>query len=122
MSQASYKIQGRVASKKNNKRLVKTRGGRMIPISSQAWMKFHKEATKQLKAQGIKKLKAPYQVEYMFYMKGKAATDIDNMMAGINDIIEKLGIVTNDKHILRVVAEKVTDEPYYETVVTIKEL
>lgn len=116
------KIRGRVASKKNAKRLIRSRG-RIIPISSKAWMAFEKSALEQLGYLGEAiKLKPPYKIDYEFYMRGKGATDLDNMIAGINDILEKGGLIGNDKHVHEIQATKYLDSKEYETVVRIYEL
>ena len=86
-------IYGRPISKKNNKRAF-----RHVVLSSVAFLKFEKSALEQLK-----KVKEHYSgdvdVSYAFTYKGKLWTDCDNAMAGINDILQKSGIIDDDKQI-----------------------
>jgi len=112
-------LTGRVASKKNSKRLVKV-GGRVIPISSKSWKAFEKKALEEIEPQIEEMLSPPYKVDYVFYMRGKGGTDIDNMMAGINDIVEKAGAIENDKDILEVKAKKIIQSKDYITLVNIQ--
>lgn len=109
-------ILGRPISKKNSKRLVPIRG-RMIPICSKAFNNFHKDALSQLT--GCRKLKPPYAVSYRFNMKGKLDTDIDNMVSGINDILQDAGIITDDKYITHINAIKISECKEWESVITI---
>lgn len=66
---------------------------------SSAYEQFRQDALKQLTLRG--KVEPPYQISYTFYMKGKMDTDLDNMIAGVNDILQEKGIITNDKAIMR---------------------
>ena len=105
-------IKGRVISKKNNKRWT----GKYL-ISSSAYLQFESDVLKEITR--VKKIKKPYAIKYDFYMKGKGATDIDNQIASINDILQKALIISDDKHILSIQANKYLNCLEYETVVKI---
>ena len=98
-------IYGRPISKKNSKQLIPCRG-RMIMISSKAYHQFRKDALKQI-VDHIQ-IAPPYSVKYHFEMKGKFSTDIDNMIAGINDILQEAGAITDDKYITNITATKIS--------------
>jgi len=119
MKTAYINIYGRIPSKKNSKRIVRN-GGKTFVISSKNWMDFEKAQLPRIEA--LSNLKSPYKVDYKFYLKGKGNTDIDNMMAGINDLFEKAGVIDNDKNILHVTAEKIIGADEYKAEVTIFEV
>ncbi len=39
----------------------------------------------------------PVFIDYHFFMKGKQTLDVDNAMASVNDVLEDIGILENDK-------------------------
>lgn len=118
-----YTIKGRVISKKNSKQVIRN-GRRTFVISSKAWIKFEKEAVEQLKKQYGKK--KPYDglvfIDYCFLLKGKTSTDCDNMIASINDLLEKAGIITNDKNVVSGTFRKIGDQPDYSTDISITKI
>lgn len=92
-------IEGRVISKKNHKVVGRNRySGKQFFTSGKAWKNFEKDALSQLVmvrdvfAKNIK-------IDYKFYFKGNMFTDVDNAMAGINDILQLAGIIDDDKSI-----------------------
>lgn len=86
-------IMGRPISKKNNKRAF-----RHVVLSSVAFLKFEKSALEQLKTQ-MERYGGDVDVSYVFTYKGKLWTDADNAIAGINDILQKAGVLEDDKQI-----------------------
>lgn len=116
-----FRLLGRVASKKNSKRLVRLKSGRVIPISSKAWMEFAKTAIKEVKSlyNSNEPIKAPYYIEYVFHLKGKGRVDLDNMIAGINDILQEAGVISDDNEVVRIKATKVLGFPDYMTYICI---
>ena len=113
-------ITGRVASKKNSKRIF-MRGGRRIVLCSVAYERYLKEAltqiTKKYKSQS--KVDSPYEVHYVFKMRGKAGTDVDNMVASINDILQEAGILDDDKNVMKIIAVKLPQQEEYLTEVKV---
>lgn len=69
--------------------------------SSKAWKKFEKSALEQLLAYKRYRFKGSVYVFYEFFYKGKLSLDIDNAMAGINDVLEAGGIIENDSNIIQ---------------------
>lgn len=94
----NYEIVGRVISKKNNWHPVR-RGGRTFVIPSKAWKAFETEAVAQLKTQAGKRkaINSPVYVDYAFMLKGKGNIDTSNMITAIDDLLEKAGVITNDR-------------------------
>jgi Holliday junction resolvase RusA-like endonuclease len=101
-------ILGRVVSKKNSKRIVKC--GRFSKlISSAQYLGWEAVAVQSLRrAWGFKKsLDQPLMMIVRFYFKNHAnELDLDNCIAGPSDCLQLAGVISNDKIIMRVVAEK----------------
>lgn len=110
-------IIGRPISKKNSKQLIPVRG-RTIMIPSKAYNQFRKDALKQIIPNG--QIADPYYVRYEFQMKGKLDTDIDNMIAGINDILQEAGVFKDDKLIKKIEAVKVGGYDDWKTIIEIE--
>lgn len=110
-------IQGRVISKKNN-----VRYNRGFATHSKSWFRFEREALHELGKLKLKYIKPPYKINYTFYMKGRGATDVDNMIAGINDILQKAGVIEDDKHVHSGGFDKVLNSDSYYTVVNVESL
>lgn len=113
-----WTIHGRVASKKNGWKPI-VRGKRVMMVPSNAWNKFEKDALKQLELAKDFGLKPPYSAQYRFELRGKGNIDLDNLVAGINDVLEKAGIIENDRQILHIQAEKVLNCEEYLTWISI---
>lgn len=110
-------IHGRPISKKNSKQLIPVRG-RTIMIPSTAYNKFRKEALKQIVVRT--RIASPYVLSYRFEMKGKLDTDIDNMIAGINDILQETGIIDDDKNIVQITAHKTSGFADWRTIIEVE--
>lgn len=109
-------IEGRPISKKNSRRNFGH-----VSLPSEAYCKFEKEALKQLK--DVKeKHTGPMSVSYSFFMKGRLDSDIDNMIAGVNDILQKAGIIDDDKNIQEIEAVKWAENKDWRTEITITSL
>lgn len=119
---AKIRLPFRVASKKNSKRIITTgRYPRMIP--SKYYVEFEAKAIKYLEENysNIKFEGAVY-IDYKFFMKGKLDADADNLEAGINDVLEKTGIIDNDKNIIEHHTKKIADNEDFLTVLEISPL
>lgn len=113
-------IKGRVASKKNSKRLAYSRvKGRTLIIPSKVWLKYERSAldqiTNQLIDYNMPYPQPPYHVEYTFHMKGKGATDLDNMIAGVNDVLQRSGVLEDDMLVRSISASKIVEAESYMT-------
>ena len=54
--------------------------------------------------------KGNVEIHYRFYLKNHKATDIDNLIKPIQDILVKCGLIEDDRRIMRIVAEKFKGE------------
>lgn len=106
---------GRPISKKNNRRNF---GHTSLP--SVAFEKFHHSAMAQLCYKGYPKFTNPVSIDYVFYMKGKLDTDIDNLQAGINDCLQDAGILEDDKLIVQCHAIKIAGKKDWLTEISIE--
>lgn len=95
-------IFGRPIAKKNNARIVRF-GGRSCVIPSKAYCAYEKEALKQLKT-----FPTVFPDEYLHVVceywlpDHRWFPDLLNLMSASHDILEKSGIITNDKYIVSV--------------------
>lgn len=86
-------------------------------VSSKAFNRFRIDALKQI-VRGAD-IKPPYHLQYRFEMKGKLDTDLDNMIAGINDILQEAEVLIDDKLILSLSAIKVPACKDWKTEITV---
>lgn len=118
MKTAQITFEGRIPSLKNAKRIVRLHGRlRMLP--SLAWTRFEKFVMSEF-PKPEKPLPPPYEIHYMINMRGKGHQDFDNIIAGVNDLLQKLGHITDDRHIYKAVVEKFIEADDYITIVNIK--
>lgn len=87
-------ILGRVISKKNNYRV---RGGGIY--CTKAWKAYEESALKQL-LQYRERYTGSVYVYYTFEIKGKMDIDTSNAITALDDLLEKSGIIDNDKNIV----------------------
>lgn len=114
-------IRGRVRSKKNSRKMrVNYRHGYHYTVPSDAFEAYKESFLEQIATLiPPEPLKPPYHVKYAFYMKGKGATDGDNMEGSVNDIMQEAGIIGNDKDILSWEGKKILKAKEYLTVIEV---
>jgi Holliday junction resolvase RusA-like endonuclease len=103
MKTVELTISGRPIVKKNNKNIF-YKDGKINVRSKKSYYDYRKVALQELEmlSYTIGKLEPPYQISYNFNMKGKEDSDIDNMIATINDILQDAGYIINDKLIISI--------------------
>ena len=109
-------ITGRVISKKNNRRNY----GR-VSLPSEAFVRFENDALSQLKKCKEKHTGAIH-IDYSFYIKGRMDTDLDNLITSVNDVLQKAGIIENDRTILGIEAVKWMGQKDFKTEIYITNL
>lgn len=82
-------------TKKNSQRIVK-RGKRYIPIPSEAFEKYERDAEIQLC--GIKgaKIDEPVEVKCLFYMPTHRRVDLTNLLEAIDDVLVHYEVLADD--------------------------
>ena len=104
------------------------RGRFPVNLPSQAYEKYREMALEQIwlsqmGKEKIKTLTPPYRASYKFFMKGKLDTDLDNMIAGVNDILQDAGIIDDDKNITEYgFARKISGEKDWRAEIIIEEI
>lgn len=103
----AFTVSGAPRAKKNSMRLVKHRG-RIIPIPSKAWMKWASEALirtgaieTQLRLNATETIRVPVNCRALFYCDTARSVDIVNLMEGLADLLEKRGVIENDRQIIQ---------------------
>ena len=97
----NYTLKGKLVSKKNSKRIFKTREGRPFIASSSQYLKWAKDAVDQLAAQeGVRftNKEAVHIIVDIYQGKG-VGLDLDNALAGIFDVLQASKIIGNDRQI-----------------------
>lgn len=116
-------ILGRVRPKKNNRKARRNfQRGYTYTVPSDAFEAFKEDMLEQLRRHKLIGclVPPPYGMSYVFRMKGKAATDFDNMEASINDILQEAGIIEDDKMIIHTTDNwKLENQKEYSTTITI---
>ena len=100
----TYKIGIEPRSKKNHQQLVGIgkicptckKRERMLPIQSKQYLQYEKDCAWFLKPKPIKPIDFPVNICCTFYMKTKRRVDGLNLLAAIDDILVKHGILLDD--------------------------
>lgn len=92
-------IKGRPISKKNNR----VGNNNRFFITSKRYKQWEDEALWQLKG---KRLENQTMIRLRFCMKGKLDADLDNLVTSVLDVLQKAGILKNDKTIVHLTATK----------------
>lgn len=102
-------IKGRVISKKNNKIASNNR----FFSTSKRYKEFETDALWQIKG---KRIASQTDIQLVFHMKGHLDTDLDNMVTSVIDVLQKGGLIVNDKTLTHIDAYKEygADEFYTE--------
>lgn len=93
MVNMTFIIEGSIPSKKNQRQTF-VKNGRMINIPSKRYKEWHDQAMWQLK--GMKKLKPPYEITLVFWVKDNRRTDLDNKVGSVLDLLQDCEIIEDD--------------------------
>ena len=61
----------------------------------------------------------PIRIEYSFFLKGKLDSDLDNLIASVNDVLVHCGVLKDDSLIREIVATKIDSCRSFETDIVI---
>ncbi len=118
-------LTGRIASKKNSKRVFRNRyTGKTIVTSSKAFATWHESALLHIKATTrlAKPLEGDLRLDIYFYLKGRIRADIDNMTASLLDLLADAGIIENDDQIVEAHLYKRPGAPEFSTTLEVTQL
>ena len=121
----TFTLTGRVASKKNSKRIFRNRyTGKPVVTSSSAYGTWHESALWQLKAmkRPTTPLNGTLRLTIYFYLKGKIDADLDNLTASIADVLADAEIIEDDKYITELHLYKRAGAPEFVTSVEISQI
>lgn len=97
-------IRGLPASKKTGARIVMAKG-RAIPIPAKKYVAYERAALLQVAAQYHgETITQPCQVTVCFHRDNR--TDVDNLVGGLFDILQKAKVIKNDGLVYQVTATK----------------
>lgn len=117
LNSVEFRLEGRVRSKKNSKQLIVRRGKTRL-VSSEAFTEWEASARAQLFLEKRRlenggflfPLEGNLGLRITFSMKGRAnEPDLSNLIEGPQDLLQELGIIKNDKHIVQIEAIKEMD-------------
>lgn len=117
----SLSIDGRPISKKNSRRFIPSRKRGILSLPSESYEHFAESAGWQLKTVKTR-FTLPVSIAYVFEMKGHLDADVDNLIAGVNDILQRAGIIENDSLIYEGSFAKFHGAEAWRTRLTIREL
>jgi len=115
----------RIISKKNSKQVGRNRStGKTYILSSDAYTAFEQEALQLLLTQRQDRIPkgTPIRASYDIRMKGKERADLDNLIASINDVLQKSQIIEDDADIIEFVSPTRIVRNYgkFETIVRLQ--
>ena len=89
-------ISGDPRTKKNSQRIIRTKGGRYIPIPSAAYKKYEEEAGAYLKPWKDLKIAEPVNIQACYYMRTRRKVDLINLHEALHDILVKYKVLEDD--------------------------
>lgn len=92
-------IPGQPVTKKNHQiaRCVK---GKPVVVQSKVYRAYEKAALNTLLGYKGKRFSGPVQVTVKYWIKDNRRPDLNNLMAATADILEKAGVIRNDRDII----------------------
>jgi len=110
------RIVGRPITKKNGR--VNT--GRGFTVASKAYRDWERDACWQLKSE--RAYDGKLSVNILFEMKGKLDADLDNLTTSVLDMLQKAGIIGDDKYVVEMKTIKKHGYKDWATNIEIEEL
>lgn len=95
-------LYGQPRTKKNHMRIcINKKTGKPFVAQSQSYSQYEKDCLKQLMT-CRERYSEPIQVVCKYWLKDNRIPDLLNLLAGTHDILEKSGVIDNDKNIVSV--------------------
>lgn len=88
-------IIGSVPPKKNARQLF-VRNGRIVNVPSKRHTEWEQSALVQLKTSVKGQAEGKVTIAYQFFVKDNRRRDLDNMIASVNDVLVKAGLLEDD--------------------------
>lgn len=112
---------GQPVTKKNSRQIVNA-GGKTVILPSEAYMEYAIWCIRQIKYSQMKKIDHPVQIKYEYFMGSKRKTDLDNLIAATNDILQAGEVLADDAWIMSLEAVKGYDRDDPRVEITIEDL
>lgn len=90
------RLEGKVPSKKNNRRLWES-GGRQMSAPSQEYEDWEADALKQVRLQTRERFFNPVSIEVIVYFPTNTRADLDNRLTSILDMLVESLVLRDDK-------------------------
>jgi Holliday junction resolvase RusA-like endonuclease len=117
---AIIKIPGRPVPKKNSM-MARCINGKPLIIQSKTYREYEKMALLSLADYQGPRFSGPVQVKASYWLADNRRPDLNNLMAATADILEKAGIIANDRDIVSWDGSRimgVSPEPRTEIIIT----
>jgi Holliday junction resolvase RusA-like endonuclease len=91
-------LKGTPPSKKNSKRIMRTRAGRMLVLPSKSHENWHAEQQYELLRQwprGVR-IEKVLKMTQTFYAKDRRPHDLSNKVESVNDLLVDMGCIADD--------------------------
>ena len=127
MSPFRITLTGRPGILKNSKRIVRRKKFVSV-IPSDKYQRWEyaacHEITRQIaRTPSFRKIDSPAMLTANFYFKNHQwEADLDNCVSGICDVLQKTGVIANDKLIVEMSLKKVFGEPVERVEIELREL
>jgi len=92
-------IPGQPVTKKNSQ-VARCVNGKPVIIQSKAYRAYEEMALKALLACPRAEFSGPVEVTANYWLKDNRRPDLNNLMAATADILEKAGVIPNDREIM----------------------
>ena len=95
-------LHGRPITKKNSQIPIRTKTGKFFIIQSKQYRAYEKDCLEQIREQWVLKptLMSNLSVQALYYMPDRRRPDLLNLLQATADIIEKAGVIGNDRDIV----------------------
>jgi len=92
-------IPGQPVTKKNSQ-VARCVGGKPLVLQSKSYRAYEKIALKSLMEYQGERFSGPVEVMAHYWLKDNRRPDLNNLMAATADILEKAGVIRNDRDIV----------------------
>jgi len=92
-------IPGQPVTKKNSQ-VARCVGGKPLVLQSKSYRAYEKAALKSLMEYQGERFSGPVEVTVHYWLKDNRRPDLNNLMAATADILEKAGVIRNDRDIV----------------------
>ena len=120
---ARLTLYGQPVTKKNHQQMVTNKAtGRMFPVQSKAYREYEHDCIRQITGDHKQQFVGRLNLCCRYWMTDRRQVDLLNLLAATSDILEKAGVVENDRNFVRVDGSEVAgvdrERPRVEITIT----